>query len=107
MSKKTRAFLNKRATMQRVVLTIPKPGAFLDRARCRVACDTLRRICSRGGAWDDNGRWVPLLHVPSRQMTRKLVEEIKKENTIRAHMGLAPIKIARTPKRQAERDFIM
>jgi hypothetical protein len=107
MSKRTRDFLKKRATMPSVALTIPKPSAFLDSARRQAACETLRRICSRGGAWDDNGRWVPLLLMPTRPITRNLVEETKKENTIRTHMGLAPIKIARPPKRQAARDFIM
>jgi hypothetical protein len=106
MSKRTRALLNKRATM--VALTIPKPSAFLDRGRRQAACETLRQLCSRGGHWDDNGRWVPILHVPKRQVTRKLVEEINEQHDEAVWLGLKPIEIElRPPKRQAERDFIM
>ncbi len=105
MSMRTRAFLNKRAT--KVALKIPKPSAFLDPGRRDSACETLRQLCSRGGRRDERGRWVPILHVPTRSITHALVEETKRENAIRAHMGLAPVMIPRTPKRQAERDFIM
>jgi hypothetical protein len=99
MSKQTRAFLNKRAI--RIRLKIPKPSAFLDRARRRAACETLRRLLSQGGKWE-SGRWVPLLYVPKQQLSRKraraMVQDAKRRGV--------KIKVRR-PKRQAERDFIM
>jgi hypothetical protein len=65
MSKPARAFLKKRAT--RIGLRIPKPSAFLDRARRQAACETLRRITSQGGHRED-GKLVPHLYLPKRQL---------------------------------------
>jgi hypothetical protein len=83
LSRQTRAFLNKRAI--RISLKIPRPSAFLDRARRRAACETLRRLLSQGGRWK-GGKCIPLLYVPRRHGIE---------------IGV------RRPKRQAERDFIM
>jgi hypothetical protein len=65
MSKPTRAFLNKRA--RRIGLTIPKPSAFLDHGRRETACERVRRITSQGGHRED-GKWVPHLYLPKRQL---------------------------------------
>jgi hypothetical protein len=100
MSKQARAFLNKRAA--RVALAIPKPSAFLDHGRQHAACQTLRQLCSHGGRRDDRGRWVPILHVPKRRLDRLQAKQMAH------HYRQQGIEIElRSPKREAERDFIM
>jgi hypothetical protein len=130
MSKPTRVFLNKRAI--RIHLTIPKPSAFLDRARRQAACETLRRITSQGGH-REGGKWVPHLYLPKRQLAfeERALERIRPAEKAAAKRKInimAPIRrkaIAdvtaemvkdaerrgvelelRSPKRKPETDFI-
>jgi hypothetical protein len=131
MSKPTRAFLKKRAI--RIHLTIPKPSAFLDRARQRAACETVRRLTTQGGR-RERGKLVPHLYLPKRQFgyeesvqerirpgvraARKRRIEIDVEALRRKakdYVVSGMVKSAeargvqlelRSPKRKAERDFI-
>src|SRR5438876_74897 len=106
LSERTRTFLEMRAV--RIGRTIPKPSAFLDSGRRHAACETLRQLCSRGGHWGDDGQWVPLLHVPKRQLTRKVMQEIVEDHDEAVWLDIKPAEIELRPqKRQAERDFIM
>jgi hypothetical protein len=106
ISERTRTFLDKRAEM--VALRIPKPSAFLNPVRRDAACETLRQLCSRGGHWDDNGEWVPLLHVPKRKLTRELMQEIVEDDDMAVWLNIEPAEIELRPQKcQAERDFIM
>lgn len=123
MSKETRAFLNKRAIKNG--WKIPKPSAFLDRARQRAACEALRQLLSTGGHREE-GKLVPHLYLPRRQF----IYEQEVQQTIRrwikaardrgvkydmAELRRKAIKsvrgvdepVSRPPKRQAEREFIM
>jgi hypothetical protein len=120
MSKETRAFLNKPAI--RISSKIPKPSAFLDRARWRAACETVRRLCSQGGHREE-GKLVPHLYLPKRQfMYEQGVQEqlrpwVKAANRRDIKVNMAELQRKavrnavnsnlRSPKRQAERDFIM
>jgi hypothetical protein len=67
MSPRTQDFLSKRAGI--VALQIPDADAFSDPAQRDDACETIRRLCSRGGKWVEGRRpgtveWKPVLHVP-------------------------------------------
>jgi hypothetical protein len=76
MSKATRAFIMKRAI--RIGSNILKPSAFRDPARQRAACDKLRGLLSQGGHREE-GKWVPHLYLPKRQ----LIYEQEVQQTIR------------------------
>jgi hypothetical protein len=124
MSKETRAFINKRAI--KIGLKIPKPSAFLDRARRRAACETLRGLLSQGGHQEE-GKRVPHLYLPRRQLIyeqdvqqtiRRWIKAAKKRGVKITNMGELQRKaiknvrgaeppVLRPPKRQAERGFIM
>jgi hypothetical protein len=122
LSKQTRDFLNKRAA--RIGLKLPRPVFFLDRARRQAACETVRRLCSEGGHKEE-GEWVPHLYLPKRQFiyeegvqkpTWRWVKAANKRgikasmrelrrNVVKVLKGVdLPL---RSPKRQAERDFII
>jgi hypothetical protein len=65
MSRPTRAFLKKRAI--RIHLMIPKPSAFLDRARQSAACETVRRLTVRHQMHCDSLRRC-LVEAPAHQL---------------------------------------
>jgi hypothetical protein len=122
LSKQTRDFLNKRAT--RIGLKLPRPVFFLDRARRKSACETVRRLCSEGGH-KGKGKWVPHLYLPKRQfMYEEDVQaivchwvKVANKHGVKVDMRELRRKVVkdltgvdlplRSPKRQAERDFIM
>jgi len=131
MSKPTWSFLHKRA--MRLKLRLPKPSAFLDHTRRRAACEALRRITSQGGHRED-GRLVPHLYLPKRQLAReeraqeliRLGVEDAIERGVTTDMASIRREVVavvtaqmakhakrrgaalelRTPKRKAETDFI-
>ena len=122
LSKQTRDFLNKRAA--RIGLKLPKPVFFLDRARRQSACEMVRRLCSEGGHMEE-GKWVPHLYLPKRQFiyeegvqkpiwrwmkaaNKRGVKVNMRELRRKAVKVLKGVDLPlRSPKRQAERDFIM
>ena len=106
MSPRTRDFLSKRTGRRTVALQIPDADAFGDPARRDEACETIRRLCSRGGKWVEGRRpgtvkWKPVLHVPmkiEKHPTRRDAER----NFVRALQLIYLEMTGRAPARTAD-----
>jgi hypothetical protein len=99
LSTQTREFLNKRAA--RIGLKLPRPIFFLDRARRRSACETVRRLSSQGGHMEA-GKWVPHLYLPRHQP----IYELEVQRTILRWIKAAHKRGVKTNMRELRRKAI-
>jgi hypothetical protein len=108
----------------RIGLKLPRPVFFLDRARRKSACETVRHLCSEGGH-EEEGKWVPHPYLQKRQFiyeegvqkpiwrwmkaaNKRGVKVNMRELRRKAVKVLKGVDLPfRSPKRQAERDLIM